>query len=191
MKALLACAAMIAAATVSARPVLIHETERLLSPDPTYEYFGNEVAIDGDWAIVTAVSYFSEARDEYDLVALLYRHSSSGWSFVRELSRDRVDDSDPYAGERVVMANGYAAFSHSPLEIFRRSGSTWSPNTHPFTAPPNTANWVSGPLLQLSGSTLAAVVGTGSCFTNGSPYGFDWGVLVATHAADGTWPTPQ
>jgi hypothetical protein len=102
-----------------------------------------------------------------------------------------VDESDPYAGDRVVMANGYAAISFSPLRMFHRSGSTWTEISHPFTAPRNTANWVSGPLLQWSGSTLAAVVGDGSCFADGGPFGIDWGVLVATRTSGGSWPTPQ
>ncbi len=191
MKFLVACAALFTATTTFARPVLIHETQRLLAPDSQYEYFGTEVAVDGDWAIITAVSYPSESFDVYDQVALLYRRSSSGWGFVRELFRNRVDEANPYSSERVVMANGYAAISLSTLRIFQRSGSTWTPVAHPFNAPPNTANWVSGSLLQWSGSTLAAVVGAGSCFADGGPFPFDWGVLVGTRAANGTWPTPQ
>ena len=124
-------------------------------------------------------------------MALLYRRTGASWSFVRELLRSRVDDAHPPAGERVVMANGYAAISFSALRIFRRSGTTWTSVSHPFNAPRNTANWVSGPLLQWSGPTLAAVVGAGSCFADGGPFGFDWGVLVGTRRTDGTWPTPQ
>ncbi len=191
MKILCVLTALVAASTAFARPVLIHESQQLLAPDPAYRYFGTEVAIDGDWAIITAVSYPSESSEVHDQVALLYRRTSSGWGFVRELLRDRVDGSNPYVANRVVMANGYAAISFTSLRIFRRSGSTWTEISHPFTAPRNTANWVSGNLLQWSGTTLAAVVGDGSCFADGGPFGFDWGVLVATRTSGGSWPAPQ
>lgn len=187
----LACATLLSATAAFARPTLVHESQELLPPDPAFEYFGTEIAVDGDWAIIMAVSYPSESRNTYDQVALLYRRTTSGWSFVRELVRDRVDDSHPYVGAAVAMAGGYAAISLSPLRMYRRSGSTWMEVSHPFTAPPNTANWVSGPLMQWSGSTLAAVAGAGTCFADGGPFGFDWGVLVATRGSDGAWPTPQ
>ena len=71
---------LLSAAALS-RPVVLQSTETILSPDPTYTYFGNDLAIDGDWAIVTASGEGPEAR-EYEIRCV---REDGHWRVVLEL----------------------------------------------------------------------------------------------------------
>ena len=43
-----------AGAAQAARPILIHESQRIDPPAGGYTFFGYSLAVDGDWAIITA-----------------------------------------------------------------------------------------------------------------------------------------
>ncbi len=83
-----ACA-LIASATCAARPMIIHPSQTLEPPAGSgYHYFGIGVAIDGDWAIVTAGPLGptpSNPLPTWD--ALLYHRVNGQWTLDRPLVR--------------------------------------------------------------------------------------------------------
>jgi hypothetical protein len=66
----IACA-LVASAAYAARPMIIHPSQVIEPPAGSgYYYFGDDVAIDGDWAIVLARTTPSSPQQTHD--ALLY-----------------------------------------------------------------------------------------------------------------------
>src|SRR5688572_12478948 len=93
---LLACVSLAAAATVHAdpRPLVIEDAQRITAPDSRYTDFGGQVAIDGDWAIVTGRRVVDDepgAPPTTMQAAFLYRRVGATWTFVRMLQESRVD----------------------------------------------------------------------------------------------------
>ena len=170
-----------AGAAQAARPILIHESQRIDPPAGGYTFFGYSLAVDGDWAIITAgiqtpSSGFPETDD-----ALLYRRVNGSWTLDRRLVRDATQTNEDWTGLQVAMRDGVAALSFSPLYLFKRSGNTWSQIPHPFTAAPGSPDWVNGEVAW-SGRTLLGV--RRSCdFFAARP----WGALTATLNPDGSW----
>ncbi|MES1263565.1 MAG: hypothetical protein ABUL69_04360, partial [Peristeroidobacter soli] len=81
----LACA-LIVSAICAARPMVIHQTQSIDAP-PGYYFFGYEVAIDGDWALVAAAEYSaspSKPQQRHD--ALLYHRVNGQWTLDRVLA---------------------------------------------------------------------------------------------------------
>ena len=185
MKRLIALAGgLIAAqAALCARPMIIHESQRIDQP-AGYDYFAYSLGLDGDWAIVQAHKYdhcCSEPQTDY---ALLYRRSGTQWVFDRVLYTDRTDANSSWTGDRIAMSNGLIALEYNPLVIFKRNGSTFTQLTNPFSATPGTPDWVNG-FVKWSGNTLFG--GRGMCVGGGQ----SWGGITATLKTDGTWTTPE
>ncbi len=173
------------AALARPRPLAIQPSQAITSPVPaTYQNLGyDSLAIDGDWALMTANSP-SGVDWQYDNQALLYRYVNGQWIFDRLLVSDLIGSYNDYTWPFVAMSNGLAAVSFHPLHMYRRSGATWTEIAHPFTAGNGSRERIDGPL-QWDGSTLAALVGR--CWSN-PDY---WGALYATHnPADDSWTTP-
>src|SRR5688572_29708321 len=126
---LCACVSLVAAAAVHAdpRPLVIEDVQRITTPDSRYTDFGGEVAIDGDWAVVTgrrAVDNEPGAPPTTMQAAFLYRRVGATWTFVRMLQESRVDR-DFEIGAAVAMDNGIAAVQTGPLVIYEFNGTDW------------------------------------------------------------------
>jgi len=162
-----ACA-LIASATCAARPMVIHPSQTLEPPAGSGDhYFGIGVAIDGDWAIVTAGPTPSNPLPTWD--ALLYHRVNGQWTLDRPLVRREA------GFHSVAMNNGVAAIGSNPTRIFKRTNNTWTEIAHPFTVPPGDPNWVSGDLVW-DGNTLLA-----------ERPGCPWGALISRLNVDGSW----
>ena len=181
--AFVACG-LIASAICAARPMVIHQSQILVPPAGSgYYFFGYEVAIDGDWAIVIAATPSptpTSPQQTHD--ALLYHRVNGQWTFDRVLVRRVSTEYGDYVGFRAVaMSNGLAAIGSDPTRIFRRTNDTWAEIAHPFTAPPGDPNHVEGEL-EWDGNTLLAAQHPCTYFQNRP-----WGALISTFSADGSW----
>ncbi len=116
------------AGAAHARPMIIEERSRIDNPDPGFPEFAAAVAVDGDFALVSAhrdIPPTSEAPfPERDFSALLFRRSASGWSYVRTLLTERHNEFDlfPYG---IAMRDGIAAIATKVMHIYERGGDEW------------------------------------------------------------------
>jgi len=181
----LACA-LIASTICAARPTIIHRSQTLLPP-AGYAYFGYEVAIDGDWAIIAAATRdASTAQPEQTHDALLYHLVNGQWTLDRTLVHRTQTASGPLVYfKSVAMSNGLAAIGSNPTHIFKRTNNTWTEIAHPFTAPQGDPDWVSGDL-HWDGNTLLA---TRSVCVPSQPQ--PWGALISRLNSDGSWSPLQ
>lgn len=185
MKRMVAMLVALLPLTALARPLVLQPTQVLTSPAPAYREFGlQSLAMDGDWALVTANNRPPSPTDfEFDDHALLYRRVNGQWVFDRVLLTDHVGGSSfDYTPPTVAMSNGLAAMSFNPMRVFRRSGSSWTGISHPFTAPPRTRDWING-IVSWDGSTLVGNSG----FSDTDCYG----AVYATHGAGDVWTPLQ
>ena len=168
---LVACA-LIASATCAARPMIIHQSQSL-QPPAGYYFFGYELAIDGDWAIVIAgTPSATPAHPQETHDALLYHRVNGVWTLDRTLVHrvSNVYGQSPYFVS-VAMSNGLAAIGSNPTRIFKRTNNTWAEIAHPFTAPEGDPDYVWGELLW-DGNTLLA----SRSFCSYSPHS-PWGAI--------------
>lgn len=177
----IACA-LIASATCAARPMIIHQSQTL-QPPAGYYFFGYEVTIDGDWAIVVAGTPSAtptHPQETHD--ALLYHRVNGKWTLDRTLVRreSNVYGQSPHFAS-VAMNNGLAALGSNPTRIFKRTDNAWAEIAHPFTAPEGDPDFVWGDLLW-DGNTLLAT--RSLCSYPPLP---PWGGLISRVNADGSW----
>jgi hypothetical protein len=173
--------AFIASVASAARPMIIHESQRI-DPPAGYDYFAYSVGVDGDWGIIQAIKYDTCCSPPQTDYALLYRHDGVRWNFDRVLLADRTGTGDDWTGNRIAMSNGLVALEYNPLHVFRRSGSSFTPLTNPFPAPQYSPDAVNG-FVKWSGNTLFAA--------RRCRNGIDWGGMSATLNADGSWTQPM
>jgi hypothetical protein len=118
--------ALLLSAPALSRPVILQSTETIPSPDPTYTYFGTNLAIDGDWAIISGEK-IEDPNDEYSLItqtAFLFRRVNSQWVFQRKLVelQGYLDYTTPSG---VAMREGIAVVRLGGLRIFELSGTDY------------------------------------------------------------------
>lgn len=176
--ATLAACSLPFAAQAASRPLVIQETQWLGAPDASLSNFGESVAVDGDWALATALrSADGSFEYPYEQRALLYRRVNGTWRFERTLVADPTDE-ESWNDPHVAMENGLAAVSTSPLRAFRRVGTQWTETPPPFPAAPGTAGWANG-MARIDGGTLAAI-------TNRCQFGAGTAILSGTG-----WSAPR
>jgi len=175
--------ALIAGVANAARPMIIHESQRIDPPSADYDYFAYSLGVDGDWAIVQATKYDTCCDSPETDYALLYRHDGTRWVYDRVLLADRTEAVEEWTGDGISMSNGLIALEYNPVRVFKRNGSSFTQLTNPFPAAPYTPDWANG-YVKWSGNTLFAA--RGRCASGQ----FDWGGLSATLNADGTWTPP-
>jgi hypothetical protein len=165
-------------ALAQGRPMIIQEAQWLRAPDTGLSHFAESVAVDGDWALATALrSPDGSFSYPYQQLALLYRREGGTWTFDRILVDDETDEAS-WNYPSVAMKDGLAAVSTSPLRAFRLDGGSWTETPRPLPAPAGDSRWANG-LTRIAGPTLAAV--TGRC-----SHAVGTADLVA-----GTWNAPQ
>ena len=107
----------VVAVPVDARPRVIEESQRLDAPGSDYSFFAQSVAIDGDWALATALqSDDGSFNYPYRQLALLYRRTAGTWAFDRVLVDDPTDEAS-WNDPKVALKNDLAAISTSPLRV--------------------------------------------------------------------------
>jgi hypothetical protein len=96
----------------------IRPTQQLLAPNPDYTFFGQAVAIDGNWAIVLADRPGGR-------VALLYSRETTGLWLYRRVLLD-VADAPESLRAGLEMKNGLAAIQlNDTLAIFELASNEW------------------------------------------------------------------
>lgn len=153
---------IVLASSVYARPVILEPTARLPAPPAAYDRIGDEVAIDGDYALVTA---FRQVDGSERVAALVYRRTTGGWIYDSQLYETDYTPGDIYYAPTVAMRDGFAALNFGG--IFRRTGNTWVREAD---------SGGLGPDIEYDNGRF--VFGTGEG---------DWGANVAQRNADGTW----
>ena len=168
--------ALLVGGTCAARPMLIRPTQTVDAP-PVYYFFGYEYAIDGDWALVAAMTPPGTATNPQQMHdALLYHRINGVWTFDRVLFRKISEDPNTSSGfHSMAMNNGVVAIGSNPTRIFKRSGNVWTEIAHPFDAPWGHTDAVFGDLLW-DGNTLLA-----------GKYGCPSGARLARINADNSW----
>jgi hypothetical protein len=174
---------LIAPAAHAARPKLIHQSQTLPKP-AGYYYFGYEIAVDGDWALIAAATPSPPQGQTQRHDALLYHFVNGQWTFDRVLvSRFQIEGETLAYFRSFAMNNGLAAIGSNPTQVFKRTDNTWTEISHPFTAPTGDSDHVVG-TLQWDGNTLLAE--KSSC-SDAQP----WGARISTLLADGSWTPLQ
>lgn len=173
--------ALIASATCAARPMVVHES-RVIDAPAGYYFFGYQMAIDGDWAMVAAAtpSPTREAPQQTHDV-LLFHFVNGHWVLDRILAhRVATEYGQIVQFTGLAINNGVAVIGTNPTQVFKRNGDDWTEIAHPFDAPPGDPDFVSGELLW-DGDTL---LGSHSCSYPAQPL---WGALISRLNSDGTW----
>jgi hypothetical protein len=160
------------------RPLIIQESQWLPAPDIALSHFAESLAIDGDWAVATALrSADGSFEYPYQQLALLYRRVGDQWSFERILVDDDTDEAS-WNHPSVAMKSGLLSVSTSPLRTFTLRGDSWSETPRAFPAPTGAAEWANG-ITRIDGSTVAAA--TNRCFHGAGTADF----------AEGGWTVPR
>jgi len=122
------CALLFAGAAF-ARPVVLEEVATLSPPDPSWQDLGiNGVAIDGDFALVSAARRVPDPYDESgfrsEMAAFVYQRSGTNWNYTSQLGPIvvRHDRSTP----GLAMKGGIAVVSLGLARIYERTGTTWN-----------------------------------------------------------------
>jgi hypothetical protein len=148
-------AALLAFAFVTAaqaRPVVIEETATIYSPSPSWQYFGRfGVAIDGDYALISAERYVADPAAEGGQrhlgAALLYQRNGNTWNLAGQLG-PTVTLTDLPPG--LAMKDGIAVTITDRWRLWERNGSTFT-----LTAIPNLpARGVKGPDIEIDGGRI-------------------------------------
>jgi hypothetical protein len=148
--------ALLLTSLAHARPNVIVEWVRLPLPtDVTWQHVGSfGVAIDGDWALVSAHNpcpTCEEGRSE--AAALLYRYIGGSWQYQGILGARQVMEN--YRRPGLAMKEGIAVVSLEDTRIFELSNGTWTQK--PYTPPG--IRQLSGPDIEInSGRILIPIV---------------------------------
>src|SRR3954470_17196257 len=121
--------ALAAAAAAHARPLIIEESARVVTPAPD-QMFASEVGLDGDDAFATTwTAEYGDPEDPYDDVATigvwLIRKVGNTWTPVRKLTE--VNNYYYLWPFGIDVRNGVAAFALNPLVIFEKRNGDWLP----------------------------------------------------------------
>ena len=147
--------ALLLTSLAHARPNVIDEGVRLPLPtDGNWQFIGSfGVAIDGDWALVSAFSPCPSCQEgETDVAALLYRYTNGSWQYQGILGTPQR--ADLYKRPGLAMKEGIAVVSLQDTRIFELTAGTWT--QVPYTPPGRT---LSGPDIEInSGRILIPVV---------------------------------
>ncbi len=161
-------AALAAPLAVTAGPVVLEETARIRSPDPTYT-FPMSVAVDGDWLIAAGQREDAEYRGLENSTWLYHRQSNGTWSLVRRLHYILYEYDFDEPPVKVAMQGGVAVIvKELATAIFERSGTNWIAMHSPIVT--------DGMDIEVNGGTIVA--STGNC---------DWSTNAYRKGTNGAW----
>ena len=165
-RAAFAVAGLALAASLAARPLVIEPVATLPAPPGGYYTYGRQVAIDGDWALITGIRLDPVDPGNGEVVAgLLYRRTAAGWIYDSTLYETEFNPGDVSYSPTVAMRGGFAALNFGG--IFRRTATGWVRES---------VSGGRGPDLEFGNGRFAFGTGEG-----------DWGANVAERDAAGTW----
>lgn len=143
-----------------ARPDVIDEWVRLAPPtDRIWQHLGGfGVAIDGDWALVSAYNWAEaeEGGNVQDCGALLYRYSGGTWSYQGMLgTTEQVDEW--HSPGYVAMKDGIAVTKYETLKIYELVNGVWTQAATSLPSPPTSA----GGDIEINGGRILLPTGHG------------------------------
>src|SRR5688572_9888042 len=171
--------ALLLSATALSRPVILQSMETIPSPDPSYTYFGYDLAIDGDWAIISGEKW-QDLNDEYSPItytAFLFRRVNASWVFQRKLV-ERQGSADYILPSGVAMREGIAVVRLLGLYIFELSGNDYVAR--------NVSGVSSGLGSDIDISNRRILFGAGDCAWNGAIME----ISTANNRSEGTTTLP-
>jgi hypothetical protein len=156
------------AASAWARPVTLEPVSTFGTPDPAYDGFATDVAVDGDYALATA----SRSADGQDFgTAFMFHRNGTRWELVRRLEETRQIPTFPIP-LAVAMQNGLAAVQTARTDIWKLT----------------TQGWVRQPAsLSVDGPGTHLVVDGGRVLSGDGTA--PWNGLVFEPDTSGTWRT--
>ncbi len=114
-------------AVADARPRVIQESARIANPNPAYDQFAGDIALDGDDAFITLRNFVAhEEEDPYDdeshTQIYLFRRVAGTWTPVRVVSEAT---NYYYLWPNGLAAKGGVAAFVNPLRIFEKRNGNW------------------------------------------------------------------
>jgi hypothetical protein len=127
--ALLGAAACLLAKAAAARPLTLEPLSTFGTPDPAYEEFATDVAIDGNYALVTAARSVEDPggdptlRQDYG-TAFMFRRNGTRWQLVRRLLETRQIRTFPIP-LAVAMKDGVAVAQTARTDVWKLTATGW------------------------------------------------------------------
>ena len=141
-------------------------------------YFGWDVAIDGDTAVMTT---YPQGSNTDDSRAYIYTRSGSTWSLQQTIDPIPSDGgSVSLSGDTLVLGSLSSTGAGGPVSVYTRSGSTWS--LQQTLTPSVSAQYHGGGGLVLDGDTLAV---------SASGYSSSTGAVFVYTRSGSTWTEQQ
>ena len=115
--------------TAAARPVTLEPLSTFGTPDPAYDGFATDVAIDGDYALATASRSVEDPggdptlRQDFATAFMLHRNGTR-WELVRRLEETQQIRTFPIP-LAVAMQNGLAAVQTARTDIWKLTATGW------------------------------------------------------------------
>lgn len=126
------------------------ETQSFTAPDGVpRDRFGNDVAIDGDTALVGAFNAEPDGRPHRG-AAYIFSRDDSGWSFAQKLVGPDTVAGSAFGSAVALSGDTAAVASTAGVHIYRRTGGSWSIEQVLFPDVPSSAH------LALEGDRLLA-----------------------------------
>jgi hypothetical protein len=161
---------VLCAAAAGARPITLEPLSSFASPDPAYTGFADGVAIDGDYAIVTAGRSVPDL-DQSFATAFLFQRSGAQWLPVRRLE-EYLQDPAFEIPSAVAMQNGIAAVQTVRTDFWELGPNGW------VRAAAQLERDGPGPHLAIDGGRVLSGDGTGA-----------WNARLFDKDATGAWRT--
>jgi len=112
-----------------ARPVTLEPLSSFATPDPAYETFATDVAVDGDYALATAARTVEDPGGDPTLrqdfaTAFMFHRNGTRWELVRRLQETLQIRTFPIP-LAVAMQNGLAAVQTARTDIWKLTATGW------------------------------------------------------------------
>jgi hypothetical protein len=159
-----------------ARPVTLEPLSTFGSPDPAYDEFATDVAIDGDYALATASRSVADPGGDPRLTqnfatAFMFHRRGTRWELVRRMLETQQIRTFPIP-LAVAMQNGLAAVQTARTDIWKLTATGWVRQTADLTTDGPGGHLVVDSGRALSGDGTAA-----------------WNARVFEADSSGTWHT--
>lgn len=108
-----------------AGPLILEETTKIATPDPTY-LWPVSIAVDGDWLLASGIRE-DATSNRLDNSTWLYQRQTNGtWTLVRRLHQILYENDGDEPVVKVAMQGGVAVIvKEFASAIFERSGTSW------------------------------------------------------------------
>ena len=129
------------------------------------------VAIDGDWALVSAFSECPTCEEgRFDAAALLYRYTGGSWQYQGILGTRQIVD--PYNRPGLAMKDGIAVVTMQDTRIFELTAGVWTQVPH---SVPAGGYQLVGPDIEINGGRILHPVVSGNS------------TFLVMHKVNGAW----